>query len=238
MPEASLHDSISIVIPTLNEAENIEPLVGQIVAAMPECREIVFVDDRSTDGTPDRIRSMVAAAPVRLIEREDPMLGLSGAVIAGARAARGAILIVMDADLSHPPEEIANLTRPVLENRADIVIGSRYVKGGTTPDWPLYRKVMSRVAAACAYPLTGVHDSMCGFFAIRRALLLDLAPAATGFKIAFEAIVRGGRTLRVVEVPIEFRNRRRGESKMSLGVAMLFGFRWLAAAARMLLRRR
>ena len=238
MPEAPLCDSISIVIPTLNEAENIAPLVDQIVAAMPGLREIVFVDDRSSDGTPERIRSIAVTAPLRLVERENPTLGLSGAVIAGARAAEGGILVVMDADLSHPPEEIANLVQPILAGQADMVIGSRYVLGGTTPDWPLYRKAMSRLAAACAYPLTGVHDSMCGFFAIRRAQLLELAPTATGFKIAFEAIVRGRPRLRVVEVPIEFRDRRRGKSKMSLGVAMLFGFRWLGAAGRVLFRRR
>lgn len=238
MPEASLHDSISIVIPTLNEADNIEPLVAQIVMAMSECHEIVFVDDGSTDGTPERIRSLRASVRVHLVQRDDPTLGLSGAVIAGARAAGGAILVVMDADLSHPPEQVGNLVRPLVDDRADMVIGSRYVKGGTTPDWPLYRKAMSRVAAASAYPLTGVHDSMCGFFAIRRALLLELAPRATGFKIAFEVIVRGRPRLRVLEIPIEFRDRRRGESKMSLGVAMRFGFRWLAAVSRILLRRR
>ena len=119
-----------------------------------------------------------------------------------------------------------------------MVIGSRYVKGGTTPGWPFYRKTMSRVAAGLAYPLTGVHDSMCGFFAIRRAHLLALAPSATGFKIAFEAIVRGGRELRVLEVPIAFRDRVRGASKMNLRVALIFSLRWLAAAARVATRKR
>ncbi|MBA3881532.1 MAG: polyprenol monophosphomannose synthase [Chthoniobacterales bacterium] len=238
MPQEPLQESISIVIPTVNEAENIEPLVAQIMTAMPGVREILFVDDRSNDGTPGEICSLAAAAPVRLVEREIPTLGLSGAVITGARAACGDILVVMDADLSHPPEKIPDLLQPIVIGRADMAIGSRYIPGGTTPDWPLYRKAMSRVAAATAYPLTGVHDSMCGFFAIRRVLLLELAPRATGFKIAFEAIVRGGRSLRIVEVPIEFRDRRRGKSKMSLGVAILFGFRWIAAAGRILLRRR
>jgi dolichol-phosphate mannosyltransferase len=119
-----------------------------------------------------------------------------------------------------------------------MVIGSRYVRGGTTPGWPLYRRVMSRAAAGMAYPLTGVHDSMGGFFAIRRATLLELAPAATGFKIAFEAMVRGGRGLRVIEVPITFRDRTRGTSKMNLRVALLFSFRWFVAASRVLFRKR
>jgi hypothetical protein len=113
-----------------------------------------------------------------------------------------------------------------------MVIGSRYVPGGTTPGWPIYRKLMSRFAGLLAYPLTGVHDSMCGFFAIRRERLLELAPHATGFKIAFETIVRGGRSLRVIEIPIAFRDRARGTSKMRLSVALVFALRWLAALAR------
>ena len=224
--------NVSIVVPTLNEVENIEPLVRQIVDAAPFCREIVIVDDGSTDGTRDRVRSLLPNYPLRLIERDQPILGLSGAVIAGARAASGEILVVMDADLSHPPLGIPGLVRPLLEGRADMVIGSRYVAGGTTPGWPVYRKIMSRIAAGVAYPLTGVHDSMCGFFAIRRTRLLQLAPAATGFKIAFETIVRGGRGLRVLEVPIAFVDRARGKSKMDLGVALLFAMRWTAALAR------
>jgi dolichol-phosphate mannosyltransferase len=139
----------------------------------------------------------------------------------------------MDADLSHPPEKIAELLRPLVEGRADMVIGSRYVEGGATPGWPVWRKILSRIAAGLAYPMTGVHDSMCGFFAMRRTLLLELTPTVSGFKIAFEAIVHGGRNLRVLEIPIVFRDRAHGVSKMSLGVAVCFAFRWLAAMARM-----
>jgi len=158
-------------------------------------------------------------------------------VITGAQAARHDFLVVMDADLSHPPTEIENLAAPLLNGAADMVIGSRYVRGGTTPGWPLYRRMMSRAAAGMAYPLTGVHDSMCGFFAIRRATLLELAPRATGFKIAFEAMVGGRRRLRVLEVPIAFRDRTRGASKMNLRVALLFSFRWFVAASRIVFRR-
>jgi len=225
---------ISLVIPTLNEADNIEPLVARLAQCQPKLDEIIFVDDGSTDGTRERIRSLNANASVRLIERETPALGLSGAVIAGARAAAGDWLVVMDADLSHPPEKIAELLRPLLEGRADIVIGSRYVEGGSTPGWPLWRKILSRSAAGLAYPLTGVHDSMCGFFALPRKLLLELTPAATGFKIAFEALVQGGRNLRVLEIPIAFRDRTRGVSKMSFGVAVVFAFRWIAAMTKTL----
>jgi len=228
---------ISVIVPTLNEVDNIEPLVRQILEAMPQCAEILFVDDGSTDGTRDRVNSLRATWPVRLVERDNPTLGLSGAVTAGARAAQSEILVVMDADLSHPPHEISRLVGPVRDGHCDLVIGSRYVAGAATPGWPFYRKLLSRTAAAAAFPLTGMHDSMSGFFAIRKTLLLQLAPAATGFKIAFEVMVRGGRGLRVREVPIAFRDRARGSSKMSLGVASLFAVRWLAAAARRLFRR-
>ena len=220
---------ISLVIPTLNEVQNIEPLVTRLAQSRPALDEIIFVDDGSTDGTRERIRSLTDRSGVRLIERENPSLGLSGAVLVGARAATGDWLVVMDADLSHPPERIADLLRPLLEDHADIVIGSRYTQGGSTPGWPLWRRILSRIAAGLAYPLTGVHDSMSGFFALPRKLLLELTPTATGFKIAFEALVQGRKNLRVLEVPIAFRDRDRGVSKMTFGVALVFAFRWLAA---------
>ncbi len=227
---------ISLVIPTLNEVDNIAPLLARIAQCSPVPNQIVFVDDGSTDGTRERIHSLASSLPVELIERDAPSLCLAGAVIAGARAAAGEWLVVMDADLSHPPEKILDLLEPLVKGRADLVIGSRYVKGGSTPGWPIWRKILSRAAAAFAYPLTGVHDSMCGFFAMPRKLLLELNPSATGFKIAFEVLVQGGRNLRVVEIPIVFRDRCRGVSKMSFGVASVFALRWLAAMAERLFR--
>jgi dolichol-phosphate mannosyltransferase len=232
-----LSQTVSIVIPTLNEAENVEPLVEQILATGLSPFEIIFVDDGSTDGTSDRIRALARQYPIKLIERENPTLGLSGAVIAGAKAASGDLLVVMDADLSHPPQKIPDLIQPLRNGAADMVIGSRYVKGGATPGWPWWRRTMSRVASAFAFPITRVHDSMCGFFAIPRTLLLELAPRATGFKIAFEAIVHGGRNLQVLEIPIAFRDRARGVSKMHFRIALIFFWRWLAALAGMRARR-
>ena len=223
---------ISLVIPTLNEVENIPPLLARLAECRPGPDQVIFVDDGSTDGTREYIRSKAEPGVVELIERDAPSLGLAGAVVAGARAATGEWLVVMDADLSHPPEKIGELLEPLWAGRADMVIGSRYVKGGSTPGWPLWRKIMSRVAAAAAYPLTGIHDSMCGFFAMPTRLLLEFAPAATGFKIAFEAIVQGGKNLRVIEVPIAFRDRTRGASKMNFGVALVFARRWVAAMAK------
>src|SRR6266516_1013184 len=228
--------SVSIIVPTLNEEENIEPLVSQITACAVPFQEILFVDDHSTDATRDRIRALAESHPIRLIDQDGSDPGLAAAIMSGARVARGEILLVMDADLSHPTERIKDLLAPLLAGTADIVVGSRYVKGGSTPGWPLWRRIVSRVAAALAYPLTRVHDSMGGFFAIPRSRLLELAPPTSGFKIVFETIVHGGRTLRVREIPIAFRNRVRGQSKMSFGVALQFFLRWSRAMLRHFVR--
>ncbi len=221
--------SVSIIVPTLNEEENIAPLVAQITACAVPFREILFVDDYSTDATREEIRALEGSLPIRLIEQNGAEFGLASAIMSGARAAQGEILLVMDADLSHPPERIKDLLAPLFAGTADLVVGSRYVKGGSTPGWPVWRRIMSRAGAALAYPLTGVHDSMCGFFAIGRSRLLELAPHTSGFKIVFETIVRGGGMLRVREIPIAFRDRARGKSKMSFSVALRFFFRWLRA---------
>ncbi|MGH7982747.1 MAG: polyprenol monophosphomannose synthase [Candidatus Udaeobacter sp.] len=222
-------DSVSIIVPTLNEEENIAPLVAQITACPVPFLEILFVDDHSTDATREKIRALETSQPIRLIEQDGAELGLASAIMSGARAAQAEILLVMDADLSHPPERIKDLLAPLFAGSADLVVGSRYVKGGSTPGWPMWRQIMSRAGAALAYPLTGLHDSMCGFFAIGRSRLLELAPHTSGFKIVFETIVRGGGTLRVQEIPIAFRDRARGKSKMSFSVALRFFFRWLRA---------
>jgi len=220
---------IAIIVPTLEEVDNVVPLVEQIEQTNVPFGEIIFVDDGSIDGTREKIRALATAHRVRLIERDGAERGLAGAIIAGANASSADVFVVMDADLSHPPEKIASLLQPVLANEADLVIGSRYIPGGATPGWPAWRRFLSRIASALASPLTGVHDSMGGFFAIRRECLLHFASQATGFKIVFETLVRGRKTLRVHEVPIVFRDRLRGLSKMSLAQAVRFAIAWLRA---------
>ena len=231
----SASPSISIIIPTRNEAGNIAPLVSRISAVAPPFHEIIFVDADSNDGTLDIIRSLAASHPIRLVKQNEAVPGLAPAIVEGANAATGELLIVMDADLSHPPEKIEAILSPVITGAADLVIGSRYIPGGSTPGWPFWRRMLSRIASAAAYPLTGVHDSLSGFFGISRAQFLKLAKPAIGFKIVFEMILRGRPTLRVLETPIAFRDRLGGRSKMSLGIASLFFLRWCVAVVRRLL---
>jgi dolichol-phosphate mannosyltransferase len=225
-------ESVSIIVPTRNEAENIAALVSDIVAKGAFFREILFVDDDSTDETRNIIRSLAGTHAIRLIEQDPAERGLAAAIMEGAREAKGDLILVMDADLSHPPDRIADLLIPLQAGTADMVIGSRYVKGGSTPNWPLWRRILSRMASALAHPLTNVHDSMAGFFAISRSRLLEIAPPTMGFKIAFETIIRGGSSFRVREIPIAFRDRAHGKSKMSFGVAGRFLYRWLVAVFR------
>lgn len=222
----------AIIVPTLEEVDNIVPLVDQIEQTNVPFSEIVFVDDGSVDGTREKIHALTATHRVRLIERDGAERGLAGAILAGGRDSAADVFVVMDADLSHPPEKIAALLGPILANEADLVIGSRYIGGGATPGWPAWRRFLSRVASAVAYPLTGVRDSMGGFFAVRRECLLRFADQAAGFKIVFEMVVRGRGSLRVCEVPIVFRDRQRGTSKMSLAQAIRFAMAWTRAIAR------
>ena len=229
---------IAIIVPTLEEVDNIVPLVQEIERTKVPFAEIIFVDDGSTDGTLEKVRELATKHRVRLIERDGAERGLSGAILAGANASSADIFVVMDADLSHPPEEIPALLQPIFANEADLVVGSRYIPGGATPGWPVWRRFLSHVASALAYPLTGVRDSMCGFFAIRREYLLRFANQAAGFKIVFETIVRGRKTLRVREVPIVFRDRARGMSKMSFAQAARFALAWLRAIGRRITERK
>ena len=228
--------SVSAVVPTRDEVENIAPLVEQIAATGVSFHEIIFVDAASTDGTREAVQALTRNHPVRLLEQDQDEPGLASAIMIGAHAATGDVLVVMDADLSHPPERFPDLLEPIFGNTADLVVGSRYVSGGSTPGWPLWRRTMSRTGAVLAYPLTGVCDSLSGFFAIERQRLIDLSPPTVGFKLVFETIARGRPGLRVNEIPIAFRDRARGRSKMSFPIAVRFLGRWVAAIFRRALR--
>ncbi len=120
----------------------------------------------------------------------------------------------MDADLSHPPEALPRLLAALDQHQADLVIASRYIPGGRTKNWPIPRRLMSRLACLLARPVTSARDATSGFFLIRREAVRDVRIAAGGFKICLELLVRG-RVSTIVEVPYEFVDRAAGESKMS-----------------------
>jgi len=147
---------------------------------------------------------------VRVVRRAGKA-GLASAVVAGFAAAKGDVLLVMDADLSHPPEVVPQLV-DAIAGGAELAVGSRYVKGGGTMDWPLRRRIVSRTACLMGNVVVPVHDCTSGFFAIRRSVIEGVRLNSIGFKIGFEVMARG-RFARWVEVPYTFRDRELGKSK-------------------------
>jgi dolichol-phosphate mannosyltransferase len=214
--------AVSVVIPTYREAENLPviiPRLSEVLAKANLAAEIIVVDDFSGDGTRDVCRSLSERYPVRLETRQNER-GLSSAVLHGLRVAWGDVLIVMDADLSHPPEKVPEVVRALDATDTDFVLGSRYVGGGgTDEDWGVGRWLNSKIATWLARPFTTAADPMAGFFALRRNSFLradarqELNPV--GYKIGLELIVKCG-CRRVHEVPIHFSNRLHGQSKLTL----------------------
>ena len=172
--------------------------------------ELIVVDDGSPDGTADLAESYADKHPVRVVRRPGKA-GLASAVLAGFAQARGDVLVVMDADLSHPPEAVPRLVSAIDEG-ADLAVGSRYVTGGGTEDWPLKRRIVSRAACLMGNVLVPIRDCTSGFFAIRKSALDGVKLNPIGFKIGFEVMARG-RYKKAVEVPYVFRDRELGKSK-------------------------
>lgn len=216
--------SITVIVPTLNEAENIDLLLERVLSIRQSSNldfDILFVDSASSDGTCDRVLEWQKRGPVRLLQN-DVDVGLAGAVIAGAGYTDSTYVLVMDADLSHPPELIPQLLQPLLEGTHDMVIGSRYVEGGSTPDWCLSRKISSKIATFPAHFFCEVKDPMAGFFAVQRTRLTTLPSSVPGFKIGLAILAEYGKDLRVTEIPIEFRDRDYGKSKMNSRVVLSY----------------
>lgn len=211
---------IGIVVPTYHEAENLPVLIPRVAAVLNPTRQpwrLLVVDDNSRDGTAEAIARLAAAGhPVTLITRTSER-GLSSAVLRGFAELRDAdVLVCMDADLSHPPERLPDLLAALAEDaRAEFVIGSRYVPGGSTDDqWGLFRWLNSKIATLLARPFTSARDPMAGYFALPRAVYeraRDLNPI--GYKICLEMIVKCG-CREVREVPIHFADRTLGQSKL------------------------
>jgi dolichol-phosphate mannosyltransferase len=208
---------LSIVVPTYNERDRLPDLVETVFAAYAAAgidAELIVVDDNSPDGTGDLADELSTRHRLQVIHRSGK-LGLGTAVVAGFEAAHAPIVGVIDADLSHPPSLLPRMLSVMRREAADVVIGSRYIPGGGTRNWPLGRLVLSRLACVLARPLTPVQDATSGFFLIRRDLARGVRISAGGFKICLELLLRG-RPSTVIEVPYVFEGRTAGESKMNL----------------------
>jgi dolichol-phosphate mannosyltransferase len=223
---------LTVVVPTYREALNLKELVQRLCAAFTAKGiegEVLVVDDNSNDGTEELCAGLAKTYPVRLLVRRTER-GLATAVIHGMRHANGRVLVCMDADLSHPPESVPELYRAVDAGECEIAIGSRYVKGGSVEEgWGLFRWLNSKVATSLARGLTKVKDPMGGFFAIRRDVFEGAPPLAPlGYKILLELLAKCPKA-RAKELPIEFKDRKFGESKLDLKQQVLYlrHLRWL-----------
>lgn len=219
---------VLVIVPTYNEAENIGPIVGRVRAAVPDAH-VLIADDNSPDGTGKLADELVAAdeaGAVHVLHRRGKE-GLGAAYLAAFRwgLERGySVLVEMDADGSHQPEELPRLLTAL--SGADVVLGSRWVSGGRVVNWPRYREFISRGGSVYSRLLLGVpiRDVTGGFRAFRRNALegIELGEVASqGYcfqvDLAWRAVKAG---YRVVEVPITFVERERGTSKMSRDIVV------------------
>jgi dolichol-phosphate mannosyltransferase len=236
--------SLSIIIPTYNESENILKLIEAIKSNLPSniITEIVVVDDNSPDGTGKIVENYVnnhtstdipfqqqfhfkvdnnQTCLVKIIHRKNKT-GLIPAILEGIESSKGEDILIMDADFSHPPETIPLLLEELRRDPNCIVIASRYISHGSIVGWPYKRRVISRGAAKIArhgLNVRNVTDPMSGFFAFPRHVVKNVKFDTKGFKILLEILVKS-RDIRVKEVPYTFHDRKSGQSKMNFNVIL------------------
>jgi dolichol-phosphate mannosyltransferase len=217
----------SIIIPTFQEASNIPELVQRIASVNFNYREfeVLLIDDDSQDGIIDVVQQLSVNYPwLKLIVRREER-NLSQSIMTGFQRARFPILVTMDADLSHPPEEIPAMLTLLEPPHIDMVIGSRYISGGSVDEkWPWIRKLTSYSAALIARVIlfANVKDPLSGFLALRKSTLLagqTLKPI--GWKIGLEIIVKC-RCKSIREIPIHFSQRHLGTSKLNLKISFAY----------------
>ncbi len=212
----------SIIIPTYNEADNIEPLLKEFFSSIDKTKfdvEVIIVDDNSPDGTGRIADQLSVRYPVQVIHRSGK-LGLGSAVREGFARSKRDIIGVMDADLSHDPRMI-NVFLGELEKGADLVIGSRFEEGSVVEKWKWWRRLISETGVLITRFLTGVKDPLSGYFVLRKKVIENVKLTSTGYKILLEILVKGDRGT-VKEIPFRFRVRLHSTSKLGAKEYWLF----------------
>ncbi|NJN73957.1 MAG: glycosyltransferase [Limnothrix sp. RL_2_0] len=214
--------SLSLVVPTYNERDNIEQLIkilsDLLNRALPDDYELIIVDDDSPDLTWEAVQSCLLDYPHLRVIRRQGERGLSGAVIRGWQQAQGKFLGVIDGDLQHPPEVLLSLLSSI-QGSADLAVASRHIGEGGVSEWSLIRRVLSRGAQLLGLVLLPrvigrVSDPMSGYFLVRRAAIANRDLYPLGYKILIEILGRG-RIDQVIEVPYVFQERQAGDSKVT-----------------------
>lgn len=217
---------LSIIIPTYNESQSITRLIDSIINNLPNGlpTEILIVDDNSPDGTGRIAKEHAttltnnATCSVVVVSRSAKS-GLSSAILAGIHSSKGQNIVVMDGDFSHPPQMIPAIIEELQNSEYDIIVASRYVKGGAVIGWPFKRILMSKGATRIARHGLGVQarDPMSGFFAFKRHIINNIKFDAIGYKMLLEILVKT-KGARVKEIPYVFSNRKSGSSKLDSSV--------------------
>jgi len=215
---------LSIIIPTYNESQNILKMLESIEEHLPKelVTETIVVDDDSPDRTGDIVDNYIKNRKnntnhrIKIFHRKTKK-GLSSAILEGIKHSHGELVLVMDSDFSHPPQIISRVIDELNHSDYDIVIASRYVKGGTISQWPYKRKVMSKVATKISKSGLGINvsDPLSGFFAFKRKIIDGINFDAIGYKMLLEMLVKT-KDVSVKEIPYTFTDRKSGSSKLNL----------------------
>ena len=224
-PAGSQTPELVLIIPTLNERENIRPLVALLETALENIAwEAIVVDDDSPDGTADAVWALHDPR-IRCLRRIGRR-GLSTACVEGALASAAPVIAVIDADLQHDERILPAMLAQIRTGAYDVVVGSRYTPGGGTGDWAQSRVRLSGIATRAGRALcrTEIADPMSGFFLIRREAFQSAVRTLSGqgFKILLDLLASAPAPLRVAEIPYTFRTRQHGESKLDSMVAWEF----------------
>jgi dolichol-phosphate mannosyltransferase len=226
-PQAAGLPQLSVVVPTFNERDNVTVLYRRLDATLKDIAwEVVFVDDNSPDGTWEVVRGLAEKdSRVRCVRRIGRR-GLSGACIEGILAASAPYAAVIDADLQHDETQLPKMAKLLQSGEAELVVGSRFIEGGSADSFSKGRAGISALATEMAKRLLKVEiaDPMSGFFMIRRDRFEQLAPKLSiqGFKILLDIVATAQGKLRTIEVPFTFGSRQHGESKLDSMVALDF----------------
>jgi dolichol-phosphate mannosyltransferase len=237
-----MKERFSIVIPTCNEAENIILLLDKIRQNIPKdtLLDVVIVDDNSSDGTGRIVdgymnrsndnysskyqNNVPPRLNLRVVHRKKNR-GLIPSILDGVKHCQGNIIVVMDADLSHPPELIPRIVDEFRSNPNSIVIASRYISGGSISGWPFGRKIISWGAVTLArygLRIRNIRDPMSGYFAVPRKILDDISFGTRGYKILLEILVKGQANAKRKEIPYMFEERKLGKSKLGIKVIIQY----------------
>jgi dolichol-phosphate mannosyltransferase len=219
---------LTVVVPTFNERDNIDPLLWRLERALEGISwEVIFVDDDSSDGTADFVRAVARInARVRIIHRIGRR-GLSSACVEGVLSSSSPYFAVIDADMQHDETLLPRMLARLKQDGLDIIVGSRYVEGGGLGSWDQKRQLMSRFAnkAARLVLKADLWDPMSGFFLMERQAFDQTVRKLSqlGFKILLDLFASAPRPLRVAELPYEFGVRKHGQSKLDSMVAWEYG---------------